>query len=133
MRLIRRLKLFARREPGVSLMETVVALGILGAISVTFLSGLATTSRATFIADEHTTAGSLAQSQMEWARNTGYVYEAVAYTAAPIPAHKDYLDYSASIAVQPLHAPDDGIQKLTVTIQHSGRGIVLLEGYKVDR
>ncbi len=70
---------------------------------------------------------------MEWARNTGYVYEAAAYPAAQIPAHKDYLNYSASIAAQPLHTPDDGIQKLTVTIQHSGRGIVLLEGYKVDR
>ena len=133
MRLIRRLKLFARREPGVSLMETVVALGILGAISVTFLVGLATTSRATFILDEHATAESLAQSQMEWARNTGYVYEAATYPAAPIPAHKDYLDYSASIAVQPLHAPDDGLQKLSVTIQRSGRGIFLLEGYKADR
>lgn len=133
MPLMRRLKLFTRREAGVSLMETVVALAILGAISVTFLSGLATTSRATFIADEHTTAESLAQSQMEWARNTGYVYEATSYPAAPIPAHKDYLNYSASIAAQPLHAPDDGIQKLTVTIQRSGRGIILLEGYKVDR
>ncbi len=133
MRLMRRLKLFIRREAGFSLMETVVALAILGAISVTFLSGLATTSRATFIADEHTTAQSLAQSQLEWVKNTGYVYEAASYPTAPIPAHKDYLDYSASIAVQPLHAPDDGLQKITVTIQHSGRGVTLLEGYKADR
>ncbi len=132
MRLSKRLKIFVRRQPGVSLMETVVALGILAAIAVTFLNGLATTSQATYVADEHTTAASLAQSQMEWAKNADYVYEATGYSSAPIPDNKDYRHYSASIAAQPLHSPDDGIQKITVTVQHSGKGVLWLEGYKVD-
>lgn len=132
MSLLNHLNKFARRQRGVSLMETVVALGILAAISVTFLNGLATTSQATYVADEHTTASSLAQSQMEWAKNADYAYEATGYAPAPLPDDKDYLNYSASIAAQPLHSPDDGIQKITVTIQHSGEGVLRLEGYKVD-
>ncbi|MFH1002889.1 MAG: hypothetical protein V1780_01955, partial [Chloroflexota bacterium] len=58
------------------MMETAVALAVLGITAVTFLSGLATTSRATIIADEKTTAISLAQTQMEWAKKPPYVYGA---------------------------------------------------------
>ena len=36
-------------------------------------------------------------------------------------------------AAEPLRAPDDGIQKITVTIKHSDKVVIRLEGYKVDR
>ena len=116
-----------------TLIETIVALAILGAISVTFLSGLATTSKAMFTTDEQTTAESLAQSQMEWVKNTDYVYDATQYSPAPIPNSKDYINYSVVITAEPLHDPDDGIQKITVTIKHSDKGLTKLKGYKVDR
>ncbi|MFH1382746.1 MAG: type II secretion system protein [Chloroflexota bacterium] len=119
-------------ESGITLLETVVALGILAVIAVTFLGGVAMTSRAAFVADEQTTAESLARSQMEWARNSLYSPEATQYTAAPIPAGKDYINYSATIDAQPLHTPDDGIQKLIVTVQRSGETVIKLEGYKVQ-
>ncbi len=125
--------IFACRESGVTLIETVVAVAILGVIAVTFLSGLATTSRAVFIADERATAESLAQSQMEWVKNVNYSYNATEYSPAPIPGGKDYINYSANISAQPLHAPDDGIQKITVTVKRSDKGVIKLEGYKVDR
>ena len=110
-----------------------VALAILGTIAVTFLSGLATSSKASFIADEQATAESLARSQMEWAKNADYVYGANQYSPAPIHSGKDYIDYSVTIAAEPLHDPDDGIQRITVTVEHSGEGVITLEGYKVDR
>ena len=116
-----------------TLIETVVALAILGAISVTFLSGLATTSKATFTADEQTTAESLARSQMECVKNTDYVYDAAQYSPAPIPSGKDYINYSVVITAEPLHNPDDGIQKITVTIKHSDKLLITLKDYKVDR
>jgi prepilin-type N-terminal cleavage/methylation domain-containing protein len=125
--------IFACREAGVSLIETVVALAILGVIAVAFLSGLATTSRAVFIADERTTAESLARSQMEWAKDTDYIYGATEYSPAPIPGGRDYINYSATIAAEPLYSPDDGIQKITVTVKRSDRGVIKLEGYKLDR
>lgn len=129
----RKLNTFTRGESGATLIETVVALAILGVIAVTFLSGLATTSKAAFLADEQTTAENLAQSQMEWVKNAGYVDSATEYPPAPIPSRRDYLNYSAIITAEPLHIPDDGIQKITVTIQRSGENVIKLEGYKLDR
>ena len=126
-------RVFVCRESGATLLETVVALAILGTIAVTFLSGLATTSKAAFTADERATAESLAQSQMEWAQNADYVYSATQYSPAPIPSSKDYINYSANITAEPLDSPDDGIQKITATVKHSGEGVITLEGYKVDR
>ena len=52
MRLFKILRIFTHRESGITFLETVVALAILSAITVTFLTGLATTSKAAFIADE---------------------------------------------------------------------------------
>ncbi len=129
-RLIRKLR---RNEIGTSLVETAVALAILGAVGVTFLSGLATTSKAVVLADEQATAESIAWSQMESVKNASYVSGAATYSAEPLPSNKDYLNYSVVITAQPLHTPDDGIQKITVTVSRSGNVIIRLEGYKVDR
>jgi len=127
------LSIFTGRESGVTLIETVVALAILGVIAVAFLNGLTNASKAAFTADEQSTAESLAQSQMEWAKTVTYVYSATEYSPAPIPGGKDYINYSAIIAADPLHDPDDGIQKIIVTVKHSDKGVIKLEGYKVDR
>lgn len=133
MRLFSMSRIFTCRESGTTLLETAIALAILGTIAVIFLSGLATTSRAAFIIDEQATAESLAQNQMEWAQSADYVYDATQYSPAPIPSAKDYINYTATITAEPLHNPDDGIQKITVTVKHSGETVIRLQGYKVDR
>ena len=129
----RMLRVFTNHESGISLLETVVALAVLGTIAVIFLSGLVTTSKAAFTADERATAESLAQSQIEWAQNADYVYSATQYSPASLPSGKDYINYSATIAAEPLHDPDDGIQKITVTVERSDEEVIKLEGYKADR
>ena len=119
-------------EAGVTLMETVVALAILGIVAAVFLSGLSTTARANLIVDEKGTADSIARSQMEYVKTVTYVDEATTYTAAPIPSYKDYGNYSVSILAEPLNSPDDGIQKITVTVSHEGEEVISLEGYKIN-
>ena len=131
--LARMLRRFASSESGVTLIETLVALALLGIIAVPILSGLATTSKAAFTTDERATAESLARSQMEWVKNAGYVYNATEYSLAPIPGGKDYINYSTVIIAEPLHNPDDGIQKIIITVKRSDKVIITLEGYKVDR
>ncbi len=122
-----------RRELGITFLETVIALAVLGAVSVSFLNGLTSASKSVIIVDEKTTAESLARSQMEWIKNASYSYNATSYSAAPIPDGKDYLQYSSVVAAESVHTPDDGIQKITVSIQRSGKGVYFLQGYKVDR
>ena len=56
-------------EKGTTLIETLVALAVLGLVAVAFLSGTATMSRATMINDRQETAQSLAQSQMEYVKS----------------------------------------------------------------
>jgi len=132
-RLFRVAKKLKGKETGVSLIETVMALAILGVIAVAFLSGLATVAKATVIADEQATAESLARSQMEYVKTVDYVYDTTQYSPAPIPGDEDYSGYSATIDVEPLHDTDDGIQKIAVTIEHNDKQVITLEGYKVDR
>ncbi|MFC1993186.1 type II secretion system protein [Chloroflexota bacterium] len=132
-RVARILRFFAHSESGIILTETVVALAILGIIAVPFLSGLATTSKAAFIADEQATAESLVRTQMEWVKNADYVYSATEYSPAPMPGGKDYINYSTTITAEPIHDPDDGIQKITITVKHSDNTVIKLEGYKADR
>ena len=128
-------------ETGASLIETLVALAILGIIAVAFLSGLATASKATFITDERGTAESLARSQMEYVKSHDYIDYAD-------PAHGDYgvittpAGYSVEVTVvpidadtgQPLPAGDDeGLQRITVTIRHDSKSVLTIDGYKVNR
>jgi len=119
-------------EAGVSLIETIVALAILGTITVTFLSGLVLTTEAAFTTDEQTTAESLARSQMEWVQEADYAEGATTYTVDTILNIYDYTGFSANITAEPLNNPDDGIQKITVIVNRAGREVITLEGYKVD-
>ncbi len=123
----------SRGESGSTLLETLVALAILSIISVAFLSGLTTTSRAAIISDRRATAESLAQSQMETVKQAVYVYEATQYTPVQIPDDVSYTGFSAAIVAEAIESPDDGVQKITVTITRSGEDIYVLQGYKVDR
>ena len=125
--------LFPGPERGFSLIETLVALALLGVIFVAYLSGLSVTFKATLVSDEQSTAGSLARSQMEWVKTATYVSSATNYAAAAIPSGNDYIGYSANISAASLNTPDNGIQKITVTIVHNGKTVINLDGYKVNR
>ena len=130
---IRKLSISTDKESGMTLVETLVALAILGAVSVSFLNGMTSSSESTFIADEQTTAENLARNQMEKVKTADYIYGATEYPPAPMPDGKDYINYSAVITAEPLNNPDDGIQKITVSIKHFDKTTFRLESYKGQR
>ena len=115
-----------KSETGSSLIEAIVALALLGIISVVFLGALATGSNTRAIADEHASARTLAETQMENIKKQEY---AASYDPIPIP--DDYPGYSAVIDVDNMR--NGSIQKITVTIRHHSHDINSLEGYKTDR
>ena len=132
MQLFKVVKKLKGNEAGASLIETLMALAILGLVAAIFLSGLATTSRATIIADELSTAESLARSEMEYVKNYAYQYDATEYPVDPeLPIPETWA--MSPPVVELVHATDDGIQKVTITVERSGEVILSTEIFKVDR
>ena len=120
-------------EKGFTILEVLVAIALLGILGVAFLGGLSTASKALFLADERTTAESLARSQMEYVKNEMYDNtDPYKYEQTDVPSSDDPA-YTISVDAEPLNTPDDGIQKITVTVNHHSKQVITLEDYKVDR
>ncbi len=121
-----------KSEVGSPLIETVVALALLGIVGLAFLTGLATSSRATVITNERATAESLVRSQVEYVKNYDYQYDVTEYPVDPA------LLIPASWTVPPplvelVHATDDGLQEVTVSAEHNGETVLSVTIYKVYR
>lgn len=128
---------FARNsQQGLTLVEVLLALGIVAAIAITFLLSTSTSSKAVIISQENVTAESLAKSQMEAVKQWEYdhVNNPPDYTAAKladIPAGYD-IDIEAE-RMDPQNngtSNDDGLQKIILTITYDEDTVFTLEGYK---
>ncbi|MFC1970739.1 prepilin-type N-terminal cleavage/methylation domain-containing protein [Chloroflexota bacterium] len=73
-----------KSDKGFALLETIVALGLLGVVAAVFLSTVGTTTTVTMIADEQVTAESLARSEIEYIKDCDYVYYATEYPVDPM-------------------------------------------------
>ncbi len=148
-------KIAMKNERGIGLIEVLVALAILGVVAVAFLGGLATASKAVYIADVRTNAESLARSQMEHIKNQDYSSTNVdwdytvtdsgrSFTTQPpdwwgpgSPGNppllaSNYAGFSVYASADE-DAANEGIQKITVTVKHLDEVKITLEDYKVDR
>lgn len=116
-----------KSEKGFSLIEVMIAIGLLGIIGAGLIGAMGIASKALFTADSRETAKTLAESQMEFVK--AQPYDTSEYAAAPIPAECG--NYTAAIGIEPLYSPESNIQKITVTIIHQDKEVTELEDYKV--
>ena len=118
-----------------TLIEVLIAMGIIAAVAVIFISGMATSSRTVMVNQEQVTGESLAKSQMEYVKRQTYdaigTIEYAELDPGQIPAGYDIL-----ITAEVLNprgdgtTNDDGLQMITITVTHNGRTVFTLEGYK---
>jgi type II secretory pathway pseudopilin PulG len=116
------------RQQGIGLVETLVAVAILGTSVVAFVISLSAGSLTANELNRETIAQGLAQTQMEFTKNTAFVPGAATYPALPFPA-----TYSVSVNVSNVPGTDINIQKITVTVQKDSESILTISDYKVKR
>lgn len=146
-------KAFQGRSRGFTLIEVLIALVLMGTIAIAVLGALSTASLALVAADKRATAESLARSQMEFVKNQGYSPAPTAgvgnYTKIPgVPP--GYSICSCNRTDQPVNCgagdlvigvpwdsgnntdvyKDEGLQRIKLVIEHDGKVVITLEGYK---
>jgi prepilin-type N-terminal cleavage/methylation domain-containing protein len=134
---------------GMTLIEVLVALGILAAVAVVFLVGMETSSRAVMVSQKSVAAESLAKSELEHVKSVTYKNAAWQYQLPSSPPLWDphslpsgYGGYSVQVDAAQMEVKlgnpageDDGIQKITVIVTYNGEQppAFTLVGYKVNR
>lgn len=134
-----------KSEKGFALIETLVALALMGITAVGLLSGLATTFRAGTISQERVVAESLGKSQWEHIRAQDYILTAdydpddpeKRYQLIVIPDELVVKDYTVEIGTPAtIIGPDDGefeLQSITVVINCDSKQLLTISDYRVGR
>ncbi len=115
-----------KHQRGFTLIETLIALAIVGLLAVVFLGGLTSSSRGAISVDQIDTGRALAESQMEYIKKLPFLSS---YTPDTIPA--TYSGYSVNIDTADALERDSLIQTVTVTVACSGKTVAVLQGCKV--
>jgi type II secretory pathway pseudopilin PulG len=118
----------AQDQRGLGLVETLVAVAVLGTSVVAFVVALSAGSIAVGKQDEEVVAQSLVQTQLEYTKSYDYDAEATTYPTVDTPEN-----YTISVGVAPIPDTDDDIQKITVTIYRESENTMTVEDYKVNR
>ncbi len=124
-RWLNKLRVCIQDQRGLSLVESIVAVAILGSAIVTFISGLSTGIIAVREGDQEAVAQRLVRTQLEYIKSCPYD---TAYSEVDEPT-----GYNISVEVASIPDTDTDIQKITVTISRDGDNILSVEDYKVNR
>ncbi len=119
-------KILTRRgERGVSLLETLLGLGLLGVIGIGFLTSLATSSSTTRTLDVRVDAEAMVRSQLEDIRSRPYA-SSYSVTVVPPPG------FTLSIVTQQLDGGNN-LQQVTAKVAQGASTVMRLNTYKARR
>lgn len=124
-------------EKGFAVIETLIATAVIGLIAIGVLMSLSTSAKSTVVSDSQTTAEGLARAQMEYILQQPY--DSDNYTPEYNLLSSVPSGYSINATATNLDPRgdgtdnNDGLQKITVSVQYKGEVLVRLEDYKVYR
>jgi type II secretory pathway pseudopilin PulG len=117
-----------RGETGVTLVESLVAIALLGGVVLTLVLTMSGGALAVRENDRQVTAQGLARTQLEYVKSYPYDAGATTYPTVSAPG-----GYGITVGVSAVPGGDNDIQKITATITHDGAVILTAEEYKVNR
>jgi len=123
-----RAKNLPQDQRGLGLVETLVAVAVLGTSVVAFVVALSAGSIAVGEQDEAVVTQSLVRTQLEYTKSYPYDPEATTYPAVETPE-----GYAISIGVASIPDTDADIQKITVIVSRESETIMTVADYKVNR
>ena len=115
-------------QSGMSLVESVVAIGILGIAITAFVTGLSTGSISVREMEQQTIAQRMVRTQLEYVKSYAFEPGAATYPVVSTPE-----GYTVSVDVTAVPGGDTSIQKITVVVRREGEDLLSVEDYKVDR
>jgi type II secretory pathway pseudopilin PulG len=124
---LKRMKHITDGQKGIGLVETLVAVAILGTAIVTFIFALSTGAISVGDNEQETIAQRLAQSQLESTQSAAFAASGV-YPTITTPA-----GYSLTVNTTSVTGGDANIQKITVTVLRNSVSVFVVSGYKVNR
>ncbi len=122
------MKMRGNGEEGVGLVETLVAVAILGTTLVVLIAAISTGSIGVATTEERVTAENLARSQLEYTKSQTYVTAPASYATVTPPA-----GYAVSAEAASIPGADSSIQQITVTVTRGSETLLTVEDFKVDR
>ena len=120
--------LLNRGEKGVTLVESIVAIAILGGGVLTLVLTMSGGALAVRENDQQAITQGLARTQLEYVKNYAYAPGAATYPAVSVPD-----GYGISVGVTAVPGGSADIQKITANITRDGAVIMTAEDYKVNR
>jgi len=123
-----RARFWVQDEAGVGLVESLVAVAILGVAVVALVVPLSSGTIAVREAEHEVVAQSLAQTQLEYVKSCPYNSKATTYPTVDMPE-----GYTISVEVASIPGTDTNLQKITATISRNGEDILIVADYKVNR
>lgn len=136
---ITKLQTLVSEERGVTLVEELVTVAVIGLGIVILVAMITTGAVGVRKIDDRVKAETLARSQLELIKDADYQPDP---TAIPYPPVSPPPDYSVTVNIEYWNAStesfsptvrDDGLQRITVSVTSDGEGLVQIEEYKVDR
>ena len=124
-------RLFSEDQRGLTLIEVIVAMAILGFIGVGFMTALSTGFRSQGIKEEQVIGHNIVRAALEEVRSQDYL---ASYTVATPTAS----GYSVSVVTEDfcwpeICIPDGNLQKNTATVSRDGDTVVTVEDLKARR